>query len=420
MLYITRLGSVALFLSIASLAGGLALGDWILYFTGLLGVLATIHSYNAARRIDGALHRVQVWRREHELRGYDGAEAKIRFIVENRSSEDLALAIQDHPPERVAQHPGKARIHMPSPQGSRREAWYTVRPRLGSYEWSLVEVSSTAPLGLFIAAVQLNLPAKLHVAPTPGPMGYRIRHLPLGSGQPMKIPSRAGLEFLSLRMYVEGDDPRMIHWPSTARLGEFIVRENASESRLKLALLLDYSLEMWLGTPGMAAIDHAARLVAGLAGEALAAGSTLTLALFDGARCSVEELTRVGHGVIASRLSRISGRNLRLQDRFVECLRLLSAHTPGSVLVAATGPGLDWGSLGNLPSLLAPIHPVRVVAVALPTGGMVEERLVRAYEASALEGASRALYPGVVLVYGGFEDLSMGVLGVVRLWSGGW
>lgn len=43
----------------------------------------------------------------------------------------------------------------------------------------------------------------------------------------------------SLREYAPGDDPRSVHWPTTARLGRLVVREHAQEASQSLRVLLD-------------------------------------------------------------------------------------------------------------------------------------------------------------------------------------
>jgi uncharacterized protein (DUF58 family) len=45
--------------------------------------------------------------------------------------------------------------------------------------------------------------------------------------------------FVSMREYVAGDDPRMIHWPTTARIGTLMVREHVEVRRPEFTVVLD-------------------------------------------------------------------------------------------------------------------------------------------------------------------------------------
>lgn len=45
--------------------------------------------------------------------------------------------------------------------------------------------------------------------------------------------------FVSMREYVPGDDPRLIHWPTTARTGHLMVRENIEVRRPEFTVVLD-------------------------------------------------------------------------------------------------------------------------------------------------------------------------------------
>jgi uncharacterized protein (DUF58 family) len=53
--------------------------------------------------------------------------------------------------------------------------------------------------------------------------------------------------FMSLREYVPGDDPRLIHWPTTARAGTLMVREHVEVRRPEFTVVLDTSDQA--GTP---------------------------------------------------------------------------------------------------------------------------------------------------------------------------
>lgn len=45
--------------------------------------------------------------------------------------------------------------------------------------------------------------------------------------------------FVSLREYVDGDDPRLIHWPTSARMGELMIREHVELRRPEFTVVLD-------------------------------------------------------------------------------------------------------------------------------------------------------------------------------------
>lgn len=66
--------------------------------------------------------------------------------------------------------------------------------------------------------------------------------------------------FVSMREYVAGDDPRMIHWPTTARTGTLMVREHVEVRRPEFTVVLDTSPTV--GTPEdfEEAVDVAATL----------------------------------------------------------------------------------------------------------------------------------------------------------------
>ena len=66
--------------------------------------------------------------------------------------------------------------------------------------------------------------------------------------------------FVSMREYVSGDDPRMIHWPTTARTGTLMVREHVEVRRPEFTVVLDTAPSA--GTPDdfEEAVDVAATL----------------------------------------------------------------------------------------------------------------------------------------------------------------
>lgn len=68
--------------------------------------------------------------------------------------------------------------------------------------------------------------------------------------------------FVSMREYVNGDDPRLIHWPTSARIGTLMVREHVEVRRPEFTVVLDTAARV--GTPEdfEEAVDVAATLAA--------------------------------------------------------------------------------------------------------------------------------------------------------------
>jgi uncharacterized protein (DUF58 family) len=74
--------------------------------------------------------------------------------------------------------------------------------------------------------------------------------------------------FVSMREYVIGDDPRMIHWPTTARTGTLMVREHVEVRRPEFTVVLDTGASV--GTPDD--FEDAVDIAATLAVHALRTG----------------------------------------------------------------------------------------------------------------------------------------------------
>jgi uncharacterized protein (DUF58 family) len=75
----------------------------------------------------------------------------------------------------------------------------------------------------------------------------------------------AGVEFDSVREYVEGDSPRMIDWNVTARMGRPFVKTYVDERELSVLFALDLSASMGGGFGVWSARQTAARVCACLA-----------------------------------------------------------------------------------------------------------------------------------------------------------
>lgn len=107
------------------------------------------------------------------------------------------------------------------------------------------------------------------VAPTPVTVHPKVYDLvgPQGAMRAIENEStirRAATDplsgFVSMREYVAGDDPRLIHWPTTARTGTLMVREHVEVRRPEFTIVLDTSRDVGTADDFEEAADVAATL----------------------------------------------------------------------------------------------------------------------------------------------------------------
>ncbi|MFF4875492.1 DUF58 domain-containing protein [Micromonospora sp. NPDC000668] len=102
-----------------------------------------------------------------------------------------------------------------------------------------LRVTRRDPLGLVALARPYGATAPVWVHPRIHP----LTAVPTGAGRSLDgrvdgVP-HGSITFDSLREYVVGDDLRRIHWRTSARVGELMVRENVDTSLPRLVVLLD-------------------------------------------------------------------------------------------------------------------------------------------------------------------------------------
>lgn len=165
-------------------------------------------------------------------------------------------------------HPGEAGV-------ARAEAtWH----RRGVYPLEMMVLSTQFPFGLFRKERDLETPGEVVVWPRhdrpvrePRPSGERARR----AGESYAGAAGARGEYRGLRPYRAGDDPRDVHWKTTARAGQPVVREYERDRAQALWICLD------LRSPDGDAAETAAEIAASLAAAAQARGEAFGLATSD-------------------------------------------------------------------------------------------------------------------------------------------
>jgi len=67
-------------------------------------------------------------------------------------------------------------------------------------------------------------------------------------GQNRSIFKGSGIDFIDIREYVEGDDPRYIDWNATARMNQLLVRTFQEEREIPIYCLIDLESSLFFGT----------------------------------------------------------------------------------------------------------------------------------------------------------------------------
>jgi uncharacterized protein (DUF58 family) len=133
------------------------------------------------------------------------------------------------------------------PAGERRSGQYHVRlMRRGRYEFGLIRVTARFPLGIVERGLLFDVPGEILVYPRLGRLSSRwMRNHFLASDLVERRELRQGAfddEFHRIREFRWGDNPRAIHWRTSARHNALMVREYHQSRDLNLMVLTD----LWL------------------------------------------------------------------------------------------------------------------------------------------------------------------------------
>jgi uncharacterized protein (DUF58 family) len=154
---------------------------------------------------------------------------------------------------------------------------YSVKPpERGVYGFGDLDLRVEGPLRFIQRPIPVPSSEEIRVLPClqtlryPDLIAYRRRARHWGLRQ-IKWREK-GREFESLREYMEGDDPRHIHWKASARLDRPIVQEYQPEKNQIVIIAVDAGRLMGAVSEGKKKLDHALEASAHLAHAALAGG----------------------------------------------------------------------------------------------------------------------------------------------------
>src|SRR5690606_15602284 len=124
-----------------------------------------------------------------------------------------------------------------------RRSWRGEAPARGRYHYGTIELVTRSPFGLLERRVTIESPGTLIVYPAVGTLTRRWRRVFREATETRKgrrhDRTAQQQEYHGLRDYRPGDSRRWIHWRTTARLGQPMVKEFEQQSDQDLAVLLD-------------------------------------------------------------------------------------------------------------------------------------------------------------------------------------
>ena len=139
----------------------------------------------------------------------------------------------------------------------------------------------TDPLGLAVRSIAHDVIDEVLVHPVVHELRGRIEglHRQARVARQRKVTDDPVADFRSLRAYQPGDDPRFIHWASSARTGQLVVRDFVEQRHATRIVLLDTSDRAITGP----SFEEAAEIAVSLACDGLDVGLAVIVRTSDSA-----------------------------------------------------------------------------------------------------------------------------------------
>ncbi|MFE1168997.1 DUF58 domain-containing protein [Nocardiopsis sp. NPDC058789] len=273
---LTARGGLMLFSGVVLLVCGFVIGQRELAGVGFFLLLAPPIS---ALTILGATGRVAQSRALQPNRIPAGTDTRVLVRIGNSSTTwpVIWVRVEDTLPVRLGYEPRYTVGFLPA--RAVRDVTYLVRPAVrGRYPVGPLRVSVVDPLGCVRVTRQVGAPTPLLVTPPVVPLStLSASDGSQGENSPRRSVSGAGEQDPIPREYRYGDEMRRVHWRSTAKHGELMVRRDEQHWREHSTLLLDTRFAAHAGEGVWNSLETAVSVAASVAVNLLDSGHELRL-----------------------------------------------------------------------------------------------------------------------------------------------
>ncbi len=234
---LTRKGWLALCAALAFFLAGRIIGRPELY---VLGTTIAVLVAAAAIYVRMTPLSIDVARELHPPRVHAGSPSRIDLRVRNLGRlRSPVLNLRDG----VSGTRGANLIVPPlASQTVARAAYRLPTERRGILTVGPLQVLLSDPFGLTEVSMQASGVSELTVYPKiddVAPVPQTTGNDPMAGAEHPNALGRNGEDFYALRQYVVGDDLRRVHWPSTARHDELMVRQDELPWQGRATVLVD-------------------------------------------------------------------------------------------------------------------------------------------------------------------------------------
>jgi uncharacterized protein (DUF58 family) len=233
--------------------------------------------------------QIAIRRRLTDVRVQPGTRVTIQLDVENRAPvPSTFLLVQDTLPPALGR-PARLVVSGIPPRSVQRVS-YTVLPQTrGRYRLGPLIADVSDPFALTKQSLEFDERDELLVTPEIEDLfgadpatGHSF-----GAARARQL-FRTGEEYYTMRGYQEGDDLRRIHWPSVARTGELMIRQDESSKRASGLVFIDTRAQA-LGQSHGQAFERAVSVGATLGVALSRRGFSVRLATAESPPASVSE-----------------------------------------------------------------------------------------------------------------------------------